>query len=104
MEIYPPLPVNIGKRRHIKDIDGDDKTFTVLDEISFLQSTYKSKAIYLQRIQFEDGRIEFRLGYYILGKKPKAFGQWVWGQFCTMLPSEDFCKAYEMARQKGWIN
>jgi hypothetical protein len=105
MDILPPLPINIGKQRRVKDINGIVRQFKVLGEVSFLQSTYAKKAIYLQRIQFaEDGRIELRLGYYIIGKRPKVLGKWVWGQFATMLPPEDFCKVYELARQKGWIN
>jgi hypothetical protein len=104
MENNPPLPINIGKQRHVKDIKGTIKQFIVLDEISILQSTNKKKAIYLQRIQFkDDGRIEIRLGYYIIGKNPKVLGKWVWGQFATMMPVEDFYKVYELAREKGWV-
>jgi hypothetical protein len=100
----PPLPSNIGKRRRVKDIKGDIRQFTVIGEISFPQSTNPNKSISLQRIQFaEDGRIELRLGYYIIGKKPRVIGKWVWGQYATMLPPEDFIKAYELARQKGWL-
>jgi hypothetical protein len=100
----PPLPDNIGKRRRVLDINGDIRYFVILDEIKFHQSTYSSKAIYLQKIQFEeDSRIEFRLGYYIIGKQPRAVGKWVWGQFATMLPSEDFAKAFNLAKEKGWL-
>ena len=105
MNDLPPLPTNIGKHRRLKDINGVIKQFTILDEVSFSQSTNKKKAIYLQHIQFtEDGRIELRLGYYIIGKKPKVLGKWVWGQFATMLPTEDFCKAYRLAQEKGWLD
>jgi len=105
MDTLPPLPSNIGKKRRVIDINGVIKQFTVLDEVSFSQSTNRKKAIYLQRIQFaEGGRIELRLGYYIIGKKPKVLGKWVWGQFATLLPIEGFCKVYKLARQKGWIN
>ena len=84
----PALPDNIGKRRRVKDIIGEIRHFTILDEIKFFQSTNPFKAIYLQRFRFEeDGRIELRLGYYIIGKKPKMDGKWVWGQFAIHVAS-----------------
>lgn len=105
MNILPPLPKNIGKHGRVKTINGVIKQFTIQDEVSFPQSNNKKKAINLQRIQFiEGGRIELRLGYYIIGKKPKVLGKWVWGQFATMLPTEDFCKAYRLAQEKGWLD
>jgi len=101
---HPPLPRNIGKRRTITDIDGNKQHFTVLDEITRVQSTYPDKVIYLQRLQWEnDGRIELRLAYYIIGKKPKMEGRWVWGQFATMIPVEDFQAIIREATRKGWI-
>lgn len=100
----PPLPPNIGKKRTIKDISGNEQRFTVLDEVTQVQSTYHDKVIYLQRIQFEnDGRIELRLAYYIIGKKPKMAGKWVWGQFATMIPAKDFQSIIHKAMKKGWI-
>jgi hypothetical protein len=42
------------------------------------------------RGKFEDKRIEVRLGYYIIGKKPKMRGRWVWDQFAALLPLRDF--------------
>jgi hypothetical protein len=101
---HPPLPCNIGKRRTITDIDGNKLYFTVLDEITRIQSDYPVKAIYLQRLQWEDdGRIELRLAYYIIGKKPKMAGKWVWGQFATMIPVEDFRAIIHEATDRGWI-
>jgi hypothetical protein len=67
----PDLPNNIGKRRANSDIDGNKHHFVVLGEIIRIQSDYPGKAIYLQRFQWDDGRIELRLGYYVIGKKGK---------------------------------
>ena len=76
----------------------------MLDEITRIQSNYPAKAIYLQQLQWEnDGRIELRLGYYIIGKKPKVAGKWVWGQFATMIPVEDFRAIIHEATKRGWI-
>jgi len=104
MVILPDLPDNIGKRRRAKHPDGTFFYFKIVDEIKFIQSTHEEKAIYLQKNQFEETqRIEFRLGYYIIGKKPKMAGKWVWGQFATMLPAEDFVRIIHQAQDKGWF-
>ena len=100
----PPLPINIGKERKLTDIDGKKQHFIVRDEIVRLQSAYPRKAIYLQRIEFKnDGRIQLRLGYYMIGAKPRMAGKWVWGQYATMIPAEDFRAIIREASDKGWI-
>jgi len=101
---FPPIPSGIGKKRTITDIDGNKQHFVILDEVTHVQSTNPGKVICLQRIQFEsDGRIEFRLAYYIIGKKPKMAGKWVWGQYATMMPAKDFQAIIAQATKKGWI-
>lgn len=101
----PELPENIGDRSTIEDIGGNPVTYVVEDEIKIIQSTQPEKAIYLQKLRFEpDGRSELRLGYYMIGKKPSVAGRWVWGQFATMIPVEDFIKIYRLAEEKGWFD
>jgi hypothetical protein len=99
----PPLPSNIGKKRTIVDITGVKQYFTVLDEVIQAQSTAPNKVIYLQKLQFEDGHIELRLAYYILGEKPKMAGKWVWGQYATMIPAKDFQTIINKASKNGWF-
>jgi len=41
-----------------------------------------------------------RLGYYIIGKKPKMKGPWVWGQYATLMPMRDFRDLIRMAEEK----
>ena len=87
----PPYPSNIGKRgTMVFPPDGVRRRFTITDEIRKLQSDNRDKLIVLQRIRFERGRKEIRLGYYIIGKKPKMKGRWVWGQFAALMPLRDF--------------
>lgn len=100
----PILPENIGKRRKLKDINGQVQAFTVLDEIKKQQSDHPEKAIYLQKIRHDtNGHIELRLGYYIIGKQPRMAGKWVWGQYATMMPVKDYVEIYEEAKAKGWF-
>jgi hypothetical protein len=43
------------------------------------------------------------IGYYVIGKKPRMAGKWVWGQFATMLPIGDFVKLVKLAQDRGWM-
>jgi hypothetical protein len=82
--------------------DGTDD-YTITDEVRVTQSDMREKILYLQRIEFEDKRIEVRLGYYIIGKKPNMRGRWVWGQFAALMPLQDFRALVRAAKKKGWI-
>jgi hypothetical protein len=75
-----------------------------LGEIRRFQSNLPSKILCLERIIFEEeNRIELRLGYYIIGKKPRMKGKWVWGQYAAMIPVEDFKNLFEEAKTEGWF-
>ena len=81
----------------------------VLDEIRIVQSAYalkpfSPKVLCLQRMRFEEtGVVEIRVGCYIIGKKPRMHGRWVWGQFATLMAVEDFKTLIDQARERGWI-
>jgi hypothetical protein len=102
--ILPILPPNIGKSGKLRvPPDGVILRFKIVDEIRRVQSDLPEKIICLQHIEFEDGREEFRLGYYIIGKLPKMKGKWVWGQFATLLPQKDFIAIFRDAEKRGWF-
>ena len=85
--------------------DGEFFHFRVIDEVYIKHSGKSNKLLYLQRLKFdEDGRIEFRLCYYVIGKKPGMRGRWVWGQYAPMLLVPDFRKIVRMAKRKGWLD
>lgn len=104
MAQHPPLPDNRGKTG-TGDWPGVGKRkFTILDEVRHFQSNYPEKAFYLQKLKFNDnGAIEYRLGYYIIGKKPKMKGKWAWGQFAPLMPVQDFRAIIRKAKKKGWL-
>jgi len=80
------FPNNINKRRCITTIKGVKRYMIIKDEILHKQHNNPYKLIAFQRIEFEkDNRIEYRLGYYMVGVKPSAKGRWVWG---AVLPSD----------------
>lgn len=99
---YPERPSHIGKQGQAKDPDGTVFKYVIVDEVSIPQSDAPHKLIYLQKIEFEDKRVELRLCYYIIGKLPKMKGRWVFGQFATFLPAKDFKVIVNKARKKGW--
>ena len=100
---YPALPSRVGKRGKLKaPPNGELLWFTITGEIRRVQSDLPSKIIVLERVLFDDGRIELRLAYYIIGKK-KMYGKWVWGRFATLLPLSDFAAIVQEAQRLGWF-
>ena len=96
----PPLPSTIGKRGSYLDPDGTRLHFTVVDEIRQEHATFIH---ILQFLRFDMGAEELRFGYYILGKRPRMRGKWLWGQYAVSIAIEDLRALVEKARQKGWL-
>jgi len=53
--------------------------------------------------QWGKGDIEYRFGYYVVGKIGRAKGRWVWGQFCPFIPAEDLKNLLRKAEKEGTI-
>ena len=102
---YPKQIETKGKRGKTKTPpDGAVEYFTVADEIRRVSSIGPGdKILYLQKIQFDNGSIELRFGYYIIGKKGRVKGRWVWGQYAPFIPVDDFRYMVEDAKELGWI-
>jgi hypothetical protein len=100
----PPFPNCDGKKRIWKSIDGVRLAFRVKDMICRLQSDNRRKLIVLQQIQQEGkAKPEYRLGYYMIGVKPRMKGKWTWGQFATIMPAEDLHAIITAAKKKKWL-
>lgn len=84
----------------IIDINGRYKNFKIGKYVTLRQSDYSEKIFVLQEIIFEDGKKELRLGYYIIGKKPRTKDKWVWGQYCPFFPKQDLVKLIEKAKKE----
>jgi len=52
---------------------------------------------------WKKGDIEYRIGYFIVGKIGKAARRWVWGQYCPLIPAEDLEKLLEKAKKERTI-
>lgn len=99
-----------------KDISRKGKHRFVREAATYMvQHNLEEKVFAFERLRREEiigktshqklkkGDIEYRIGYYIVGKIRKANGRWVWGQFCPMIPIEDFNKLLEKARREGTL-
>ncbi len=101
---FPDLPSNVGKRgKTVMPPDGEVFRYEIVDEVREFQDDSKTKVIVLQLIKFDDKRTEVRLGYYIIGKKPKMRGRWVWGQFAAFMPTHIFQSVIRQATKRGWF-
>jgi len=101
---YPELVTTIGKIAKTKDPDGTIVEWDVIDEIR--KNEYDEKIFIFQRLQRKNNDEElemYRFGYYIIGKKPKMLGKWVWGQFAPFFTSDDFVSIMKEAKSKGWF-
>jgi hypothetical protein len=100
----PKLKDHVGQPGKLTLPDKSVKHYHVTGEIYVQQTGMPKKYFCLQRIEFdEDGRIELRLGYYIIGKRPRMRDKWTFGQFAPFLPVSDFKAVIREAEQEGWI-
>lgn len=100
----PPFRNHIGHRKTIKDINRNPQIYVIEDEIIHQQHDNPEKAFYLQKIRWEDtDRIQFRLCYWIIGKKPRMKGEWTYGQSAPMIDEKDLKEIILKAIDKGFF-
>ena len=95
----------------MRDISRKGKNYWIREDWTFLpQHNYKRKVFIIERLKREKsirkqkkGEIQYRVGYYIVGKNGRAKNKWVWGQFCPMIPQKDFKKLIEKAKKEKII-
>jgi len=75
-----------------------DKKVFVFERLRMIKTD--GVAAYQQTTQDD---IEYRIGYYIVGQIGNRKDIWTWGQFCPMIPSQDFDKLVNKARKEGII-
>ena len=51
-------------------------------------------------INWKKGDIEYRIGYYIIGRNGRVKNKWTWGQYCPLIPQEDFRTLFKKAIQE----
>jgi hypothetical protein len=51
----------------------------------------------------QPGDIEYRFGYFTVGRIGRAGGRWVWGQFSVLIPRADLSQLLRKARDEGTL-
>lgn len=99
-----------------KDISRKYKIRWKREAFTFMQQTnYPKKVFVIERLRKKEifdgvssknelGDVEYRIGYYIVGKIGKAKDRWTWGQFCPLIPTEDFEKLIQKAKKENTIH
>ena len=101
----------------MKDIGRKGKHHWIREVRTFKpQTNYPSKVFVIERLRFNRlegesetaggaaaGDIEYRIGYYVLGKIGNKRGRWTWGQYCPLIPHNDLLPLFELAKTEGTI-
>ncbi len=100
----------------VKDIGREGRHYFYREAWTFrVQSDQPIKVFIVERLRKEStegtlaygnwhkGDIEYRIGYYIVGRIGKAKGRWVWGQFCPMIPANDLTLLLDQAKKERVI-
>lgn len=67
-----PILSKIGNSVTTKSPDGTIRRVEVVDEVTLRQSNYPDKYFVGQLLRDESGFEEIRIGYYIVGRKPRV--------------------------------
>ncbi len=100
----------------LKDVGRKGKYFFKREDWTFLpQHNIKTKVFSIERLRLVQtegetthtkiklGEVEYRIGYYIIGKIGRAKDKWTWGQYCPIIPGSDLKKLLAKAKQEGTL-
>ena len=99
-------PKDIGRKTRL--------IFTIEQRTFYQQSNLPEKVFFIEKLRkgrvnkkklayphaWKDGEIEYRLGYYIIGRIGSRRGKWTFGQYCPILPKKDLIKLIKKAKQE----
>jgi hypothetical protein len=85
----------------MKDIGRKDRHRFIREAWTFIrQHNFSAKVFVIERLRkiryegrparrsvFPRRDVEYRIGYYVVGRIGKMRGRWAWGQFCPLIPS-----------------
>ena len=96
-----------------KDVGRQGNHLWVREAWTFhVQGSYREKVLVIERLRrhglqgvaayrqddIEPAEIEYRFGYYIVGRIGRAAGRWTWGQFAPLIPQADLSQLLTKAR------
>ncbi len=102
----------------MKDIGRQGRHHWVREAWTFrVQCNYPQKVFVVERLRLlrregkqateagaRVGELEYRIGYYTVGRIGRKAGRWTWGQYCPMIPAPDLLPLIEQAREEGTIS
>ena len=106
------------KKKPIKMKDISRKGFGIFEREAWtfmVQHNLNEKVFVIERLRrieirgktshelLKIGDVEYRIGYYMIGKNGRVNGRWTWGQYCPLIPQEDFKKLIDKATKEGVI-
>ena len=106
------------KKIGMKDIGRKTKMFFTREKWTLMQQSNMPQKVFLvEKLKkhscdkdkmaypksWRDGDIEYRIGYYIIGRINKAENKWIWGQFCPIIPEKDLNLLINSAKKNGTI-
>jgi len=98
-----------------KDISRNGKKHWIIEaRTMMIQTNHDEKVFVFERMKFDKfvghqtriikkGTIQYRIGYYIIGKIGRMNGKWTWGQYCPTIPIEDFDNLISLAKKEKTI-
>ncbi len=100
--------IDIGRKGHhnylrthwtfVRQHNNVQKVFT-FERLELAEVRGKTVSVSVKDI----GDIEYRIGYYIVGKNGTKKGKWTWGQYCPMIPANDLIHLMRKAVEEGTI-
>jgi hypothetical protein len=57
------------------------------------------KAFAVHKLKWDDGREEFRIGYFMIAQRPRAKGKWAWGQYAPMMTETEMTEIFQRAEE-----
>ncbi len=106
----------ISKQIKMKDIGRKTNRKYIIESASYLvANNLKEKVFCFERLVLTDdhydkedvgypvgrkGDIEYRIGYYIVGKNGNKNNKWTWGQFTPMISKTDLDELLTLAKKE----
>ncbi|OGY41288.1 MAG: hypothetical protein A2Y67_00590 [Candidatus Buchananbacteria bacterium RBG_13_39_9] len=100
----------------LKDVGRKGKYYFEREKWTFMpQHNLSNKVFCIERLKLVEiegetthtklkiGDIEYRFGYYIVGKIGRAKDKWWWGQSCPIIPAKDFKKLIQQAEDENTL-
>lgn len=99
-----------------KNVEREGKNTWALEAWTFLvQHDYPEKLLLIERLRHvtaegtmqpwnaKPGDVQYRFGYYVVGRIGKAAGRWWWGESAPFIPHADLQALLDKAREEGTL-